>query len=61
MDDATGSNHPIIGDNVTVYSNAVVIGGIRIGNNVVIGAGSVVLSDCPDNSVWVGNPARRVK
>ena len=36
---------PILGDNVDVYPNAVIFGGIRIGNNVKIGAGAVVNKD----------------
>lgn len=52
---------PSIGDNVRIYSNAVVIGGIRVGNNVIIGAGAVVLHDVPDGCTVVGNPACIVK
>ena len=52
---------PIIGDNVQVGANACLIGGIHIGNNVIIGAGSVVVKDIPDNSVVAGNPARVVR
>ncbi|SDB79398.1 serine O-acetyltransferase [Bacteroides ovatus] len=48
---------PQIGDNVIIFSHCVVMGGIRIGNNVIIGAGSVVYKDIPENSVVVGNPA----
>lgn len=48
---------PTIGDNVSICANATVIGGIKIGNNVVIGAGSVVTKDVPDNCVAYGNPA----
>lgn len=47
---------PIIGNHVTVYTNAVVAGDIVIGNNVDIGAGAVVLKDVPDNTVVIGNP-----
>ena len=47
---------PTIGDNVSICANATVIGGIKIGNNVVIGAGSVVTKDIPDNCVAYGNP-----
>ena len=57
----TNRKAPVIKDNVTIYANAVVIGGITIGNNVVIGAGSVVLNDVEDNCTVVGNPARVVK
>lgn len=38
-----------------------IVGGVKIGNNVTIGAGSVVVKDIPDNSVAVGNPARVLK
>ncbi len=46
---------PTIGDDVTIYTGAVVAGGIKIGNNVSIGANCVVLRDVPDNSVVIGN------
>lgn len=35
--------------------------GVTIGNNVVIGGGSVVVKDIPDNSVAVGNPCRVIR
>lgn len=50
-----------IGDNVWLGGNVVVVPGVNIGNNVVVGAGSVVTRDLPDNVVAVGNPARVVK
>lgn len=56
-----GEDYPVIGDNVYIAANATVIGGIHIGNNVIIGAGSVVVKDIPDNSVVVGNPARVIR
>ena len=52
---------PTFGDNVYVAANATVIGGIHIGSNVIIGAGSVVTKDIPDDSVVVGNPARIIR
>lgn len=48
---------PIIGNNVTIYTNAVVAGGISIGDDVRIAAGSVVLKDVPSGSFVYGNPA----
>lgn len=48
---------PVIGDNVDVGTNSVIIGGITIGNNVVIGAGTILTKSVPDNCVVVGNPA----
>ncbi|WP_336688778.1 MULTISPECIES: sugar O-acetyltransferase [unclassified Chryseobacterium] len=56
------SAHPItVGDNVWFGGNVVVLPGISIGNNSVIGAGSVVTKDIPDNVVTVGNPCKVVK
>lgn len=48
---------PIIGDNVDVGAGAKLLGPIRIGNNVCIGANAVVINDVPDNSIAVGVPA----
>ncbi|MCT2564128.1 sugar O-acetyltransferase [Chryseobacterium sp. pc1-10] len=54
--------HPIIvGDNVWLGGNVVVLPGVSIGNNSVIGAGSVVTKDIPDNAVAVGNPCKVIK
>ncbi len=50
-----------LGDNVWVGGNASILMGVNIGNNVIIGAGSVVTRDIPDNAVAVGNPARVVR
>lgn len=52
---------PSIGDNVKIFSHAVIVGDIHIGNNVTVGAGSVVVKDIPDNAVVVGNPAKIIK
>lgn len=49
-----GKNHnekPVIGDNVTIFANAVVVGGITIGDNAVIGANCFVDFDVPPNSI----------
>jgi len=58
---AVKGKRPTIGDNVSIYTGAIVIGDITIGNNCDIGAGSVVVKDIPDNCVVVGNPAKIVK
>ena len=52
---------PIIGDNVQISTGSKILGPVRIGNNVIIGANSVVLIDVPDNSVVVGVPAKIIK
>ena len=57
----TGRTYPVLGNNVLVYSNSVVVGGITIGDDVVIGAGAVVVKDVPCGATVVGNPARIIK
>lgn len=52
---------PVIGDDVKIFTGAIVYGGIRIGNHVRIGAGTVVDKDVPDNCVVIGNPARIIR
>jgi putative colanic acid biosynthesis acetyltransferase WcaB len=51
---------PVIGDEVDIGANAVVLGPIRVGDGAVIGAGSVVVKDVPPGATVVGNPARIV-
>ena len=48
---------PVIGNNVDIGAGAKLLGPIRIGDNVLIGANAVVLCDVPDNSIAVGVPA----
>lgn len=50
-----------IGDNVWLGGNTVVCPGVHVGNNVVIGAGSVVTKDIPDWSIAAGNPCRVIR
>ena len=45
----------------SIGSNATILCGINIGENSLIGAGSVVVKDVPKNSIVVGNPARVIK
>ena len=52
--------HPTVGNNVVIGAGAKLLGPIKIGNNVRIGANSVVTKDVPDNSVVVGVPGRIV-
>jgi serine O-acetyltransferase len=49
---------PVIGDRVSFGAHAVAIGNIAIGDDVTVGAGSVVIKDCPAGSTVVGVPAR---
>jgi putative colanic acid biosynthesis acetyltransferase WcaB len=59
--DNTFSSSPKIGDNVDIGVNAIIIGQIQVGNNIIIGAGAVVTKNVSDNSVMVGNPAKLLK
>ncbi|MEB3828673.1 serine O-acetyltransferase [Phormidium sp. CCY1219] len=56
----TGKRHPTLGEYVVVGAGAKVLGNIQIGNNVRIGAGSVVLRDVPSDCTVVGVPGRIV-
>ena len=54
--------HPIIvGNNVWIGGGVKVLPGVTIGDNAVIGAGSVVARDIPSNTVAYGNPCRPVR
>lgn len=52
--------YPEICDGAGAGANAVLMGGVRIGRNSVVGANSVVLADVPDDTTVVGSPARPV-
>lgn len=51
----------VIGDDVVVGANAVVLEGVHVGNGAVVAAGAVVTQDVPENAVVAGTPARVVK
>lgn len=54
--------YPItVGNNVWFGGNVHVLPGVKIGNNVVIGAGSLVTKDIPDNMLAYGNPCRIIR
>ena len=54
--------YPItVSDNVWIGAGVHVMPGVKIGSNVVIGGGSVVVKDIPDNVVAVGNPCRPIR
>ena len=50
-----------IGDNVWITTNCTILGGVTIGDNTIIGAGSVVTKDIPANVFAAGNPCRVIK
>ena len=51
----------VVGNNVHIGVDAIIMPGVTIGNNVIIGAGAIVTKDIPDNSVAVGIPAKPIE
>lgn len=51
----------IIGDNVLIGANAVILEGVKIGANSVVAAGAIVTHDVPENVVVAGSPAKIIK
>src|SRR4030042_921033 len=51
----------IIGNNVFFGCNVTVLPGVKIGDGAVIGAGSVVTKDVPENAIVCGNPAKIIR
>tara|TARA_B100000989_G_C19532516_1_gene470904 strand:+ start:5749 stop:6228 length:480 start_codon:yes stop_codon:yes gene_type:complete len=61
-----GNNQPYltdtyIGKNCFIAINSIILPGVKIGDSVVVGAGSVVTKNIPSNSVVAGNPARIIR
>lgn len=50
-----------IGDRVWIGANVTILKGVTIGNDAVVGAGSVVTKDIPEKAIAVGNPAKVIK
>ena len=50
-----------IGKRCFIGADAIVLGGVRIGDEVIVGAGSVVTKDVPSNCIVAGNPARIIR
>lgn len=58
----SGFSKPInIGNNVWIGGHCVIIGGVKIGDNSIIAAGSIVTKDVPENTIFAGNPAKKIK
>jgi acetyltransferase-like isoleucine patch superfamily enzyme len=54
-------SYPIlIGHNVWIGANAVILKGVNIREGAVVGAGSIVTKSIPANEIWCGNPARKI-
>lgn len=52
---------PVIGDNVCMNANSIIVGGVKVGNNVLIAPGAFVNFDVPDNSIVIGNPGQIIR
>lgn len=50
-----------IGKQCFIGANAIIMAGIRIGDNCIVGSGTIVTKDVPNNCIVVGNPARIIK
>ena len=59
--DAINSKPIIIEENVFIGARAIILKGVKIGRNSIIAAGSIVASDVSQNSIYAGNPAKKIK
>lgn len=59
--DEQGRTQPILGDGISVGAGACILGPVKIGNNAIIGANSVVTRDVRENMIASGIPAKEIK
>ncbi len=52
---------PTIGNNCCLFANSMILGGVKLGDNVLVAPGAFVNFDVPDNSIVVGNPGRIIR
>jgi acetyltransferase-like isoleucine patch superfamily enzyme len=50
-----------IDDNVFIGAHSMILKGVVIGRNAIVGAGSVVTKSIPENEIWAGNPAKFIR
>jgi serine acetyltransferase len=58
---ATETGVPVLGSNVRLTAHSMVVGGVTLGDNVLVGAGAVVVHSFPDGAVVAGVPARLLR
>ena len=57
-----GKRHPTVGDNVLIGTSSILLGPLKVGNNVKIGANSFIVNcDVPDNCTVIGCPGKIVR
>ncbi|MBQ4860872.1 serine acetyltransferase [Pseudoalteromonas sp. MMG013] len=59
--ESTKIEQPDLGNNVVLSTGVKVLGKVKIGDNSIVGANSVVTKDIPGNSIWAGVPAREIR
>ncbi|NBR48835.1 serine acetyltransferase [bacterium] len=57
----SGGPLPVIGNDVEIGANAIILGAVTLGDGAVVGAGSVVLHDVPKGGIVAGNPAKIIR
>lgn len=57
----TNKQEVIISNNVFIGAHSTILKGVHIGENSIIGAGSVVTKSIPDNEIWAGNPVKFIR
>ena len=58
LKDESEEKYPRIGNNVTIYAGAIIVGDVEVGDNCIIGASTVLCTSVPANCVVVGNPGK---
>lgn len=58
--DSKSTTYPKIGNNVIIYTNSIILGGVTIGDNTIIGANSFVTHDLEPNSIYAGYPLKKL-
>lgn len=58
---AKGENVTVIEDKAIIGVNAVILPGVKVGRNAIVGAGAVVTRDVSENAIVVGNPAKIIR
>ena len=61
LSDEKGNFQVVIGNDVWIASNVLILGGVKIGDGAIVGAGSVVVKDIEPYSIVAGNPARLIR